>query len=587
MTIHVAARSVRTAASVVCRKAARAVALAVTAAASLSAQRLRGELLMPDSVTRAPGVVVEVLDARRTVVARALSNARGEYDLTLSTAGLYSVRALRIGFRPSVLASLELAVGETRTLSSQLDANRVEISAVSVRSNNVCGVRPDSGRLTAQLWEQVRAALGAAQVTSSAKSIRASWLLFERSTDVLATHVLSEKQSSRSGLTQSPFVSIPPDSLARNGYVAQDHDGQIYYAPDADVLLSESFASQHCFRLEPAPAEHAGWTGLGFSPRPDAPHRYDVDGVLWIDRASAELRALTYHYTGVPVEYTDAGVGGELEFMRVGAGSWIVSRWEIRTARARRTVSSGVSIRPSAREDRLSVDGLVATGGLVTRVESGAVTTDLQRAASLSLSLVSKDSAGSPAGTLVTVVGTDHTAVADSTGRVRIEGLLPGRYRVTIASPMMSDLGQPAISRDVQATLSTSTIAAADSVLLPAGREIVGAVCGAEEARRKDALLYGMVSDGQGRPAINSSVRASWLDLYLYNNGGRNPLAGTQTRNTVTETSGRFHLCGAPTDKLLKVDAVIGRRFSDTTKVTVPVSRPVARVDLLVPLSRP
>src|SRR5687767_6251512 len=74
--------------------------VALLAPACLDAQVVRGRVIQGDS-TGVPGVVVLLQHPDGRVAARALSLDRGEYRIVAPAAGDYSLRTLRIGFRPA------------------------------------------------------------------------------------------------------------------------------------------------------------------------------------------------------------------------------------------------------------------------------------------------------------------------------------------------------------------------------------------------------------------------------------------------------------------------------------------------------
>ncbi|MBW7935406.1 MAG: hypothetical protein H3C62_17720, partial [Gemmatimonadaceae bacterium] len=135
------------------------------------------------------------------------------------------------------------------------------------------------------------------------------------------------------GVTVKPFQSLRPDSLAKVGYMQEEANSWLYWAPDADVLLSESFAAGHCLGLTAGTGTRAGWIGLTFRPAQFRRGLVDVSGTLWLDRATNELRRMEYQYVGLPVTMQRAEPGGEVEFTRLPDGIWFVSKWEIRMPR--------------------------------------------------------------------------------------------------------------------------------------------------------------------------------------------------------------------------------------------------------------
>jgi hypothetical protein len=52
--------------------------------------------------------------------------------------------------------------------------------------------------------------------------------------------------------------------------------------------------------------------------------------VFWISQEGSELKRVDYSYTGLDPAYTIKDGGGRLEFRRLPAGAWIISRWWIR-----------------------------------------------------------------------------------------------------------------------------------------------------------------------------------------------------------------------------------------------------------------
>ena len=105
------------------------------------------------------------------------------------------------------------------------------------------------------------------------------------------------------------------------GYVA-------YYAPDAEVLLSNEFLARHCFRLLRG---DEGLLGLGFDPLPEQRSRPDISGTMWLDPRSGELRSLSYRYQNLGLGVSTEHLGGEVAFARLSSGAWIVRSWAIRT----------------------------------------------------------------------------------------------------------------------------------------------------------------------------------------------------------------------------------------------------------------
>jgi hypothetical protein len=119
----------------------------------------------------------------------------------------------------------------------------------------------------------------------------------------------------------------------------------VFDVPGADAFLSDAFVAGHCFRIQDPPDDHHDWIGIGFRPAEDPDTTTDITGVMWLDRASAELRRLEFTYVNVlffPQRICDnikgwcihgsgKGAGGSLDFARLADGEWLIHRWAIRT----------------------------------------------------------------------------------------------------------------------------------------------------------------------------------------------------------------------------------------------------------------
>ena len=157
-------------------------------------------------------------------------------------------------------------------------------------------------RRTAALWEDARAALTAAVITRGLTVGADTVVRFERKLDVQRlARALRESRGRCRRPMDHPFRSLPAEVLSVGGYITVNQDGSTdYYAPDADVLLSDTFLADHCFKIEPRDEfEHLGQVGLAFQPIPER-KKPDIKGVLWMDEKTAELRTLEFTYTWLP-----------------------------------------------------------------------------------------------------------------------------------------------------------------------------------------------------------------------------------------------------------------------------------------------
>ena len=125
-----------------------------------------------------------------------------------------------------------------------------------------------------------------------------------------------------------PFVARDARRLMAEGYVHGDMQaGWVYFAPDEAVLLSTEFAATHCFRVV-RDKNREGQVGLSFSPVPKR-NVSDIDGVLWLDERSAELREILFHFVNIG-DVTRFKPGGKVHFRRMASGAWLVDDWSLR-----------------------------------------------------------------------------------------------------------------------------------------------------------------------------------------------------------------------------------------------------------------
>ena len=106
--------------------------------------------------------------------------------------------------------------------------------------------------------------------------------------------------------------------------------------------------------------------GLSFEPEPRR-RLPDVQGVLWLDEGTAELRALEFSYTRVPEGVNDKRIGGTVEFLRLPSGAWIIRRWELRMPRL---VVQPLTPPYAASQRRVLVGGFRDAGGEVLEIHA-------------------------------------------------------------------------------------------------------------------------------------------------------------------------------------------------------------------------
>ena len=525
--------------------------------AVVQAQLVRGTVLATDGATPAPAVIVVLENDAGLVLTRTLSDARGAFRFQLPTpVARYRLRALRVGYTPTdgpVIGPFAQTTTEIPPLQFSLTGAAVALPAVSVRGRDDCRTGSADGQLVARVWEEGRKALMASQLASSDSPLNAEWIEYDRTLDSAGIRVRQQSVRTTRSATTRAFRSAPAESLAAHGYVVDRDGGTVYHAPDADVMLSESFTNGHCFRLEPPTDSAPEQIGVAFRPVGNDNQRRDITGVLWLDRVSNELRRIEYRYTGLPAFVESARPGGTVEFLRLGAGQWMVQRWYVRmpilarrdnqTTVGRRRVlitTSGVAVR-----------ALQVSGGEVTRVTQGERTLFRGEGARLAMQLRRATGTHIPghdiSGALGVLIGTDYTMRTDSVGSARVEPILPGQYRLQVHTPLMDSLGIAGREHDIDVGIDGRLV----QMTLPSTTELLRAVCSADVVRRAQSLLRGTVRDSSGHVVSGATVRLRALrnistasDRVSFNE---------EVVSATSDSLGQWRVCGVPRDVPLQL----------------------------------
>lgn len=540
----------------IARYTTAALAIAASHAIALRAQAVRGTVVMPDGASPAAGVIIALDHADGTFAARALTDERGTFLIRLTTAGDYRGRALRVGFQPTAISSISVLSTGTATVRIVLNAAVVTLPSVSVRSQDICRGQSADGEVVAAIWEEARKALLASGMSADASPLFAEWVEYERMLDATARFVRGQRIKTTRAATTHAFRSVPWQRLSDSGYVVDTDDGTVFHAPDADVLLSDSFASLHCFHVEPPGAEHRGEIGVGFRPARERSGVSEIEGTFWIDRATSELRSLDYHYTNLPAAAERAKPGGLVEFLRLASGSWLVSRWNIRMPQLSATApttSRGRSVRVSS--STLDLSAVRIVGGEVSTVHRGDSTLFRSQGATLAVVLSAPDTVVSRADARVSLQGTDYSVVTSADGRVRLTPILPGQYRLFAQTPLMDSLGIMADPVDVTVRVNETR---AVTVALPSAQSLWKRVCGESAASGDGAHLRGVIVDSAGLPVENTPLRLTWQQQVSI---VRDRLMWTdQSVTTTSDSLGNWQVCGVPRDVglMLRVESAAG-----------------------------
>ena len=302
--------------------------LAAAFAAPATAQTVRGQVLEADDAPVAS--VVVVLHGERGERLRAtLADAQGRFEVRVPAPGAYRLSAERAGYATAAPVSVEVPRGGVAGIVLRADSRRIVLPVVAARGRRrACDGELSGGARTAVLWEEARKALQAAALAEDEGRYRYR-IRMERMRTNLHGRTLWGRALWHVESGGVPFASFSGEKLVREGYMQVLGDSVVFHGLTAAAILSDAFLGAHCFGVREGGEEHPGLVGLAFVPLRGRVLP-DVRGVLWLDRASGELRFVEYSYTRLAFRGPTGGVGGRFDFRRLPNGVWVTWRWTIR-----------------------------------------------------------------------------------------------------------------------------------------------------------------------------------------------------------------------------------------------------------------
>jgi hypothetical protein len=540
--------------------------------------------------TREPikGAFVTLLDEAGTSVRSALTDPSGRYLFLISQPGEYRLRVEMIGRETATSPELTMHADTNRIHRFSLPAQAIRLEGVEVTPERVCRVRPAEATLTNRVWEEARKAL---EVTAWGDRERAFRYRIERHVrdlDREAAAIESEGRRSVTGYFFSPFESRPAATLATEGFVDEHPEGDIYYAPDAEVLLSDIFLDTHCMGLITAPEMEAGLIGVAFEPIPGR-RIPDISGTFWVESGTGELKRLDFSYANLDSSIRDERIGGRVDFQRLPDGHWIVRNWWIRMPIVQ-MVYRGEPIREP------TLAGFREEGGEVLSVHDGRGSLVLEADRGTIEGIIVDQFSGRPMpGVEVRLVGFDPVVTTDHEGLFRFTGLGEGNYQVEPALPLAATLG---IEPEIELVYAMPGQIAYTEIAAPSADLMVRNTCLNAIGSDTAVAIIGRVTDAtSGEPISDALIQVWWSDWRLGTTqipranpatGGWNgefwALMGEDRRGVETWSgdSGEFAVCGPRPDHPLSVHATLGPFSSDTTEVRIPPGEVVLAQDLAI-----
>lgn len=402
-----------------------ALTLATPATAAL-AQDVGGAVFDSNSGLPVSGALVEALDADDRILSRALTDGDGSFLLRgLEGRGVSHLTVVRIGYETE---RISVASTESR-LRIEVSRAPIELPGLGVVGDSHCEVGRDGGPLAAALWAEAEKALLMATVSQS--EVAAFEVeRYRRDLHPQSLRVLDGTTRVRSIFSDRPFVSVEADTFEVRGWVREDAGDLVYYAPDAEALLSPEFSDHHCFW-----AEHSGdQYVLHFEPNRarDLP---ELAGAFFLDAETTQLGQLRFRYVNLEIPPEgEAVAGGEVSFTTAPNGRRVVSDWAIRMP----IVEVNETLWRNRRSSPARVTGILEEGGRILSIQAGGRTQDLRQDTHLEGVV---QTAGTPLSNAhVSILGTTFSTRAEVDGSFAFTGVPEGRYVLSVAHPSLDSL---------------------------------------------------------------------------------------------------------------------------------------------------
>ena len=512
------------------------------------------------------GVLVSLVLPGGATLSSVLTDSDGGFSFDRPLPARLQFRADRIGHRSSETDWMTPRDAPPLEVTISLRVEPLSLEGIDVEGDRRCRVRPEEGLAVSRVWDEARKALAAARWTQDRAMYRFTMRQGSRTLEPDARRVRSEDWSVRSGYVRTPYMSRPAGELVADGFARLGSESAYFWAPDAEVLLSDAFLDTHCFRLTSGSGQPSSRIGLEFEPV-ERRGVADITGTFWIDTGTSRLERLEFRYVhlDLPESLATPQVGGWVDFTQLDNGTWVVTAWRIRMPLA------GSSVEPLSGTRRTHLEAYREEGGDVLRVVEPGGEPVLVANGAVILGSV-KDSTGVTGlgGARVSVVGTNVAADTDPDGSFRLEGLDAGEYEVRVAHPLLTALQHEPPAKRVRLEYRGS---ATIEFTMPSRQAILFETCRghlrpggptAEPGRgahATDGILFGRVLDKAGVPVAGALVRVLWREWRItFDTGDPSPEdhvdEGRLGVTVPTDTTGHYLACGVPRGVPLEVIAV-------------------------------
>lgn len=300
--------------------------IAVVSPAVLGAQRVAGTVKLAGDAPGGGGILVVAKDSTGAEVVRAVTSDEGRYALPLPRSATWRIEAHRVGYNPTVVVERVISGGEALTIDPVASTSVVSLPQRGSTPPSSCG-GADAQRYVSILMGEVTKALTAAQLAATRQGVSARWAVMDHRLGPNGRDTARFSVIRRAGNPMAAFGTPVQAELQRSGYVVKAGQDRIFRGLDVAALLSPWFAASYCFTVREG---NSATFDISFTPKERRRDYIDVAGEIRLERATLELRSISYLYQGLSADEDLRLGGGRMSFARATGGTWLASEWYIR-----------------------------------------------------------------------------------------------------------------------------------------------------------------------------------------------------------------------------------------------------------------
>jgi hypothetical protein len=178
------------------------------------------------------------------------------------------------------------------------------------------------------------------------------------------------------------------------------------------------------------------------------------------------------------------------------------------------------------------------------------------------------------AGAMISIAGTQRSAISDSRGRFAFGGIAPGQYTFVMQHDVLDSIGFTGRSARAMIDAEHETV----TVFVPTFAVLWRAMCATSAPSKDSAVVYGYVRRASDESIVSDAkVAVAWTDISYQRKEGFDQKQWGAT--VPADSSGRYVLCGVPSNIGIQLAAANDAMISGRVDVG-PLALRVLRHDM-------